>query len=84
MLNFFIIFQQLFNLSDGPTRSESFADLAAELSGPLREISVRSGLGSFKPEMDSNMNSTSATTPLSNKPFGLGKLTFRRLAHFLI
>jgi len=77
------MFSQLFNLSDGPTRSESFADLAAELSGPLREISVRSGLGSFKPEIDSNMNSTSATTPLSNKPFGLGKLTFRHLAHLL-
>ncbi|XP_059481863.1 kinesin-like protein KIF13A isoform X5 [Neocloeon triangulifer] len=71
-------FSQLFNLSDGPTRSESFADLAAELSGPLREISVRSGLGSFKPDLDSNMNSTSATTPLSSKPFGLGAILTAR------
>ncbi|XP_065344579.1 kinesin-like protein KIF13A isoform X4 [Cloeon dipterum] len=71
-------FSQLFNTSDGPTRSESFADLAAELSGPLRERSVRSGLGSFKPDLDSNMNSTTASTPLTNKPFGLGAILTAR------
>lgn len=71
---------QLFQLTDGPTRSESFADLNAELTGSSRDrTSVRSSLGSFiANKADAEVgNAGSVPSSASSKPFGLGELARR-------
>lgn len=66
------MFQLFQGLSDGPTRSESFADLNAELSGSARDRPIsRSSLGSFV--KDSESVGAAVVSSVTSKPFGLGK-----------